>query len=282
MKYFETQHEKDSARITALIAIILILLFFIVGPKYLDPPLEYGVAVNFGTTDFGSGNIQPKEPIKSEPLDINKQPNIQETLPETSSSQEETSEDILTQENAEEIALKKQQEAEAKLKAEAEAKAKAEAERIERERAEKEAKKKNIDNLIGGIGKSDGKVSGSEGNDNTAGDKGQLDGDPYAPSYFGDPGTGSGGVGYGLNGRGAPTRSKVVPECNEEGRVVVEIHVNRQGKVITAIPGKKGTTGDICLYEAAKKTALSHKWPPDSKAPTKQIGFVKVDFSVRQ
>ena len=282
MKYFETKHEKDSARITALLAVILILLIFIVGPKYLDPPIEYGVAVNFGTTDFGSGNIQPKEPIKSEPIDINKQPNIKESQPETTSSQQETSEDVLTQENAEEIALKKQQEAEAKRKAEADAKAKAEADRIEKERAEKESKKKNIDNLIGGIGKSDGTASGSEGDDDKAGDKGQLDGDPYAPSYFGDPGSGSGGVGYGLNGRGRPTRSKVLPDCNEEGRIVVEIHVDRQGNVVTAIPGKKGTTGDICLYEAAKKTALSHKWPSDSKAPAKQIGFVKVDFSVRQ
>ena len=282
MKYFETKHEKDSARITALLAVILILLIFIVGPTYLDPPLEYGVAVNFGTTDFGSGTIQPKEPIKSEPIDINKQPNIQESQPETTTSQEETSEDVLTQENAEEITLKKQQEAEAIRKAEADAKAKAEAERIEKERAEKEAKKKNIDNLIGGIGKSDGTTSGSEGDDDKAGDKGQLDGDPYAPSYFGDPGSGSGGVGYGLNGRGRPTRSKVLPDCNEEGRIVVEIHVDRQGNVVTAIPGKKGTTGDICLYEAAKKTALSHKWPSDSKAPAKQIGFVKVDFSVRQ
>ena len=281
MKYFETKHEKDSARITALLAVILILLIFIVGPKYLDPPIEYGVAVNFGTTDFGSGNIQPKEPIKSEPIDINKQPNIKESQPE-STSQEETSEDVLTQENAEEITLKKQQEAEAIRKAEADAKAKAEADRIEKERAEKESKKKNIDNLIGGIGKSDGTASGSEGDDDKAGDKGQLDGDPYAPSYFGDPGSGSGGVGYGLNGRGRPTRSKVLPDCNEEGRIVVEIHVDRQGNVVTAIPGKKGTTGDICLYEAAKKTALSHKWPSDSKAPAKQIGFVKVDFSVRQ
>ena len=282
MKYFETKHEKDSARITALLGVILILLIFIVGPKYLDPPIEYGVAVNFGTTDFGSGTIQPKEPIKSEPIDINKQPNIQESQPETTTSQEETSEDVLTQDNAEEIALKKKQEAEAKLKAEADAKAKAEAERIEKERAEKEAKKKNIDNLIGGIGKSDGTASGSEGDDDKAGDIGQLDGDPYAPSYFGDPGSGGGGVGYGLNGRGRPTRSKVLPDCNEEGRIVVEIHVDRQGNVVTAIPGKKGTTGDICLYEAAKKTALSHKWPSDSKAPAKQIGFVKVDFSVRQ
>lgn len=282
MKYFETKHEKNSARITALIGIILILLIFIVGPKYLDPPLEYGVAVNFGTTDFGSGNLQPKEPVKSEPLDINKPPKIQESQPETTTSQEETSEDVLTQDNAEEIALKKQREAEAKIRAEEEAKAKAEAERIERDRAEKEAKKKNIDDLIGGIGKSDGTASGSEGDDSTVGDKGQLNGDPYAPSYFGDLGTGSGGVGYGLNGRGRPTKSKVLPECNEEGRIVVEIHVNRQGNVVNAIPGKKGTTGDICLYEAAKKTALSHKWPSDSKAPLKQIGFVKVDFSVRQ
>ena len=258
------------------------MLIFIVGPKYLDPPLEYGVAVNFGTTDFGSGNIQPKEPIKSEPIDINRQPNIQESQPETTTSQEGTSEDVLTQDNAEEIALKKQREVEAKIRAKEEAMAKAEAERIEREHAEKEEKKKNIDDLIGGIGKSDGTATGSEGDDDKAGDKGQLDGDPYAPSYFGDPGTGGGGVGYGLNGRGRPTKSKVLPECNEEGRIVVEIHVNRQGNVVKAIPGKKGTTGDICLYEAAKKTALSHKWPSDSKAPLKQIGFVKVDFSVRQ
>lgn len=289
MKYFETKHEKDSARITALLAIILVLLIFIAGPKYLDPPLEYGVAVNFGTTDFGSGNNQPKEPIKSEPLNINKPPNIQETQPEATSAPDTSSEDILTEDNAEEIAMKKQKEAEAKLQAEAEAlaKAKAEAERLEnerleKERAEKEAKKKNIDNLIGGIGKSDGTATGSEGDDDKVGDKGQLDGDPYAPSYFGSPGSGSGGVGYGLNGRGRPSKSKVLPECNEEGRVVVEIHVDRQGKVIAAYPGKKGTTGDGCLYEAAKKTALSHKWPPDSKAPAKQIGFVKVDFTVRQ
>ena len=30
------------------------------------------------------------------------------------------------------------------------------------------------------------------------GDKGQLNGDPYAPSYFGEAGLGKGGNGYGL------------------------------------------------------------------------------------
>ncbi|MEZ4780074.1 MAG: hypothetical protein R2816_00240 [Flavobacteriaceae bacterium] len=90
MKYFETKHEKDSARITTLLAVTLILLIFIVGPTYLDPPEEYGVAVNFGTTDFGSGNIQPKEPIKSETKEIIEEPKEQQEVvkPEASTPQD--------------------------------------------------------------------------------------------------------------------------------------------------------------------------------------------------
>lgn len=282
MKYFKTKHEKDSAKITALIVFILLLLIFIVGPKYMDPPLEYGIAVNFGTTDYGSGNIQPKKPVKSEIEEINEPQKIVESNPEISKPQETKEEKVLTQETEESIAIKKKEAAEKRKIAEAEAKAKKEAERIERLKKEQEAKKKKLDALIGGIGKSDGTDTGSEGNDNRAGDKGQLDGDPYAPNYFGNPGSGSGGVGYGLNGRGRPTKSKVVPDCDEEGSVVVEIHVDRNGKVVNAIPGKKGTTGNICLYDAAKKTALSYKWQADSKAPAKQVGFVVVNFSVTQ
>ena len=282
MKYFKTKHEKDSAKITALIVFILLLLIFIVGPKYMDPPLEYGIVVNFGTTDYGSGNIQPKKPVKSEVKEVIKQPEVVESQPETSKPQETKEEKVLTQETEESIAIKKKEVAEKRKIAEAEAKAKKEAERIERLKKEQEAKKKKLDALIGGIGKSDGTDTGSEGNDNRAGDKGQLDGYPYEPNYSGNPGSGSEGVGYGLNGRGRPIKSKVVPDCDEEGSVVVEIHVDRNGKVVNAIPGKKGTTGNICLYDAATKTALSYKWKADSKAPEKQVGFVLVNFSVTQ
>jgi hypothetical protein len=177
--------------------------------------------------------------------------------------------------------MKKQKEAELKKAAE-EAKAKAEAERIEREKKAQEEKKKKLDDLIGGIGKTDGKETGGEGDDNKAGDKGQLDGDPYAPTYFGEPGSGGGGNGYGLRGRGRPTNSKVVPECDEEGSVVVKIEVNRNGNVVSADAGQRGTTGAICLYDAAKKTAMTYKWPADSKAPAKQVGFVVINFSVTQ
>jgi outer membrane biosynthesis protein TonB len=281
MKYLETKHERNSAKLTALITLIIVLLLFVVGTTYMDPPIEYGVAVNFGNSDVGKGNNQPLKPVKSEPLKINNPPQPEVTKSEPSKSSE-AKEEVLTDDNAESIAIKKQKEAEAKEKALADAKAKAEAERIAKEKREQEEKKRKLDALIGGVSKSDGSTTGSEGNDNISGDKGQLDGDPYAPSYFGDPGTGSGGVGYGLNGRGKASYTKTVPECNEEGRVVVEIRVNRNGNVIKAIPGTSGTTGLSCLFDAAKKIALSHKWRPDPNAPAKQIGFVKVNFTLGQ
>ena len=224
MGYFNSKYEKDSARITSLIGLLIVLLIFIVGPKTMVPPIEYGVAVNFGNSDVGSGRIQPQRPVRNEPEEVQPEPKQAESQPQETveeTVQETKSEEVLTQEDLEAIALKKKQEEEARQKAEAEARAKAEAERIEREQ---EAKRKNLDNLIGGIGKNEGEESGSEGDDNSPGDKGRLDGDPYAPSYFGEPGSGDGGTGYGLRGRGRPTRSKVLPDCDEEGRVVVEIH----------------------------------------------------------
>ena len=246
----------------------------------MDPPNEYGVAVNFGTTDFGSGTNQPKAPTTTN-SEQTPEPNTAETsaVSEPSTSK---AEEIITTDDEAAIAIKKAEQEAAKKKAEELAKAKAEAERIRKENEVKERKKKALDALMGGISADDGNTSGSEGNDEKSGAKGQLNGDPYAPSYFGSPRTGSGGVGYGLNGRGRPRKSKVIPDCDEEGRVVVEIHVNQNGDVTRAIPGKRGTNGDICLYEAAKKTALTHKWPADIKAPIKQIGFVIVEFSVRQ
>lgn len=283
MKYLETKHQRNAAKITTLIVLIVFLLLFVVGPDYLDPPTEYGVAVNFGTTDFGSGTVQPKKPVKSEPKAVNEVPQETPTESKPEEAVPNKAEEVLTQESEEAIKIKKQKEAEAR--------AKAEAERIEREKREAEAKKrkeqeekkKKLDELMGGIGKSDGETSGSEGDDNQVGDKGQPDGDPYATSYFGDPGTGSGGVGYGLNGRGRPTMEKFQQNCNESGLVVVKVEVDRQGNVLNATPGIKGTTNSHpCLLEPAKKIALSFKWPSDSKAPARQIGFVSVNFKLGQ
>ena len=197
MKYFETKHERNSAKITTLIIVIFVLLLFVVGPLYMDPPQEYGVAVNFGTTDFGSGNKPLSKPRQADtPKQVDEAQPKQEIVEPKSAPVK--SEEVLTAENAEAIAIKKQKQAEAKAKLEADRveRLKREAEE-EKKRVEAE-KRKKLDNLIGGVKNSKGLDSGGEGPDDKAGNKGQLDGNPYAPSYFGGSGPGKGGVGFGL------------------------------------------------------------------------------------
>jgi hypothetical protein len=88
-------------------------------------------------------------------------------------------------------------------------------------------------------------------------------------------------IGFGLNGRNLESKGSVKPECNEEGKVVVRITVNKIGNVINTETGVKGSTNvHPCLLAAAKKTALLHKWFPDDKAPESQIGFVVVNFKL--
>ena len=297
MSFLDTRHKKKSFTLTTALLSVLLLLLFYIGLTYMDPPIENGISVNFGTMDFGMGDNQPKEKIRSEPLEIPeplnvKEEQVEETVPEEALEEvvekEQPTEKVLTQESEESIKIKQQQEA--KRKAEAAAKkAKAEADRIAREKREaeaqkikeQEAKKAELDKLMGGLNKSDGSASGSEGDDNRPGDKGQPDGDPYATSYYGSPGSGSGTGGYGLNGLSLVSKGKVQQECNQEGRVVVKIVVDRNGRVISATPGVKGTTNNNpCLLEPARKTAFMHKWNLDSNAPSQQVGFVVVNFKL--
>ncbi|MDF0718269.1 energy transducer TonB [Muricauda sp. 334s03] len=294
MSFLDTRHKKKSFTLTTLLLSALLLLLFYIGLTYLDPPIEKGIAVNFGTMDYGSGEVQPTEPVRSEPREVESQPELQEQVepvqPEETVVEEAPVEEVLTSDDEETIKLRQQQEAKRKAEEEAE-KAKIEAERIAREkreaeeriRQEQEAKKKSVDALIGGIGKSDGTATGSEGDDDRAGDKGQPDGDPYAASYYGGPGNGSGGSGYGLNGRKLVSSNKFQQDCNQEGKVVVEIKVDRSGKVISAKPGIKGSTNTAkCLLDAAEKTALSYRWNNDSKAHAQQTGFIVVNFKLGQ
>lgn len=130
---------------------------------------------------------------------------------------------------------------------------------------EQETDKKKLDALIGGLNNKHGRINM----------------DSYSTTYYGSPISGSGTGGYGLKGRLLVNQGKVPQECNEEGRVVVRIVVDRNGNVISATPGVKGTTNNHpCLLEPAKKTALMHKWNLDSNAPSQQTGFVVVNYKL--
>ena len=85
--------------------------------------------------------------------------------------------------------------------------------------------------------------------------------------------------GTGLNGRKIIKKPSPEYNCNEQGKVVVEITVDKNGNVINAIAGVNGTTNkSACLLNASKIAALGTKWQPDNNAPDKQIGKIEYNF----
>ncbi|WP_245780672.1 energy transducer TonB family protein [Lutibacter maritimus] len=259
---------------------LLLVAILFVGMTYLDPPEEYGIAVNFGTSDVGMGDKQPTELLKSAPQEISerKEQIVEEQVTETTSNKNE---EVLTQNTEDAIAIKKQ--IEAKKRADEIAKLeKIKQDAIAKQKAEEDAKRKKLDALIGGVSNSKGTATGGEGDDNTAGDKGKITGDPNANGYYGNGGNGGGGD-YQLGNRKPITRPKPDYICDEEGVVVVSIEVDTNGNVIKATPGVKGSTNTAaCLMSQAKEAALKTKWSSDSKAPSKQVGTIKYRFSLSQ
>ena len=282
-----TIHKRKSATITAILMLLLLLMIFFFGLKYMDPPIESGIAVNFGTSNIGSGDIQPLEPVKTQPNPQETKEEVVEETVEESTPDAAPTEDVATQETEESIRIRKEAEAKRKAQAEADRKAKekADAERRAKEEAarikrEQEEKKRKLDAMMGGLNNNNGTTTGGQGNDNVGGDKGNKNGDPNSDGYYGNGGGGGGGD-YQLGNRKALRRPKPKYNCNEEGLVVVAIEVDRNGKVIKATPGVKGSTNTAaCLLSQAKIAAMKTTWQPDSNAGSKQIGIIKYRFSL--
>ena len=279
MKYFKTPHERKSAALTTIIAVLLLLLFSLVGLKYFDPPISYGMEVNFGTSTQGSGKVQPVKTVASQPKQV------QQTTPkQTPSPVEESPAKVLTQKEVSIPVVKKQP---IKEPQKSPPKKIAEQKEVKPTPAPPKPKVSNstksiLSNVLNAK-KVEGEQEQGEGDDVSPGDKGKEEGNPYASSYYNRAGLGGNGKGYGLNGRNLQSNGAVTQECNEEGTVVVRISVNQQGQVIAAEPGVKGSTNvHPCLLEPAKKTALLHKWFPDTNAPTTQIGFVVINFKLSE
>ena len=275
MKYLETEYEKKSFAITTAIMAVLLLLCIFLGLTYMDPPPENGIAINFGNTDAGSGNTNTTEPVKTEPREVTEQPVEESTSEPTTPSK--AAENVITADNEAAIALKKQKE-EAKAKANAEAIAKAAEQKKKKEEADKKAK---LDALIGGVKKSDGKTTGGDGTSTSPGNQGKIDGSIYSNSYYGSgKGVGTGNGSWGLNGRRLSSPGAVKADCNDEGTIVVEVKVNKNGGVTNAKYSPSGSnTTSTCLKEAAIKSAYKYKWNNDENAPDTQIGFIVFNFS---
>jgi protein TonB len=269
MSYFKTEEEKKSFRITVAIHIAIVLLLFLFGLKYMDPPIEQGIAVNFGTTDFGSGEIQPLEQIQTSPSQTQAQPETSDPLVE---------EDVVTQDNVEAPVIKKEEKPKPITTP-------TETKPVEQPKVTPKPDQSTTDALssILNAPKQEGVAQSGEGDDSKAGDKGSPDGDPNASSYYGI-GKGLDGDGnYLLGGRRAIDKVIIVQDCNQEGIVVVDIDVDRNGNVTKAIPGVRGTTNNSrCLLDPARQAALRTKFNSDPNAPARQMGRIIYRFSLSE
>ena len=281
MKVFDTPHKKKSAGLTLITAFLLIFLFFFLGLSYYDPPVSYGMEVNFGNSINGSGNIQPlKQVTQKKSSSIVNKPKVErksESKPTQKKVVSKAIKPVLKDEKSTiPIINKNEVEKESIISNQ-----KKEEELIKNKKPKVTDDTKNlVSNLIKNRKKEDIEKKG-EGDDQIFGDKGKKDGNPYSSSYYNKAGLKGIGKGYGLNGRNLKSNGKVIQECNQEGIVVVRITVDKLGNVINAEPGVKGTTNTHpCLLAPAKKTALMHEWYPDSKAPEQQIGFVVIQFKL--
>ncbi|MGY5354900.1 energy transducer TonB [Wenyingzhuangia sp. IMCC45467] len=270
---FTTTYQKQSVIITAIIMVLVVFLMFFCGLRYLDPPEEYGVAINFGTSELGSGTPKLNESIQSNPT-----PSQAESITEKVENSA-IEEKVITQADVEAPVIKPKEKKEEKT-------VKAPEKKTEEKKVEKPVEKKEptptreIQNALNSLfgNPSKGEVVEGEGDDKTQGVKGSTTGDPNSDKYYGNNGSGGDGN-YLLQGRRALSKPIRKPDCNEEGIVVVRIEVDVNGKVISAVPGVKGTTNNSpCLLEPAKKAALATQWNPDGNAPNKQVGLIRYKF----
>jgi outer membrane biosynthesis protein TonB len=272
MPILETKHKRKSASITAIILLLLLFVVFNYGMTYLDPPEEYGLAINYGDSYVGSG--EPVERTKEvTTAKVVEKEKVVEEVKET--PKEIIKEEIITEDSVKDVPVVEKKE-EKKKPVEAVVQ-----KEIPKEKPKPKPSKETQDalnNLLNG-NSSDGKPKG-EGDDQKEGVKGNEKGDPSANKFYGNTGSGSGGN-YNLTGRKALSKPIEQPDCQEEGIVVVRITVDKSGKVISAIPGVQGSTNTApCLLEPAKEAALRTTWNADSNAPVNQTGSIIYKFSL--
>lgn len=266
MKVLNTKHKQQSAAITAGILMLLIFGLFNLGLGYLDPPAEYGVAINFGDAAMGSG-VPVAATKKSRPKKVS----VSGTDIPKEILKEASEETLLTSTTSEALPIVEK----------VAAKKTAVAAVNEKEQPAPKPSKENqdaLDALLSGTSTA-GKEQGG-GSDAVAGTKGVYTGALEASKYYVNTGSAS-RKNYNLAGRKVLETPKKQPNCQEEGIVVVQITVAKNGKVLSAVPGVKGTTNTApCLAKSAKEAALITRWNADSNAPTVQTGTIIYKFSL--
>jgi periplasmic protein TonB len=243
--------DKDKRRgmlTTISVHVVLLILFTIFGLKQIIPPPEDGIAINFGYDISGDGDNE----------NTNQDENEDNATESSSTPTTDSEESVVTQDNTDAPTIEKKPEKKPDTEVE--------------KKPTPDTKPNNplFDDYFNNPG-------GGQGDGGDQGNQGDPTGDPTAPNN-GTGGTGDMGD-YQLGGRKALETPRPIYDCNEEGIVIVQVWVNRQGKVIRAKAGAKGsTTTAPCLYARAEEAALKTIWQGNVNAPDEQAGTIKYRF----
>jgi outer membrane biosynthesis protein TonB len=253
------------------------------------PETEEGILVNFGTDETGLGMIEPSPPAAQAVA----------SPPPSSVPDAKTNENPLLTQNTEEAPEVKKVDADAerkrleKVEADKKRREQIEADRVRR--VQEEAERKRIEAEQQRLADIMNKTKNALANSKNAGTNSTGEGIAGGPGNQGVPtgsvdskvrGDGSGlgdkGISYNLQGRGFQKLPPPKYDYQGEGRVVVEVSVDRQGKVVQAVPGIKGsTTLDEYLLRVAKDAALEAQFEVKADAPVVQKGTIKYNFKLK-
>lgn len=260
------KHKRRGLIATILYHVALILMFIFVGLTYQDPPPEEGIAINFGYEDDGSGNTS-----QSQPQETPQQPQ-QEVVEETA---EEVINEVATQEVVDAPNVTQEEE-----------------KKPQKEQPKEDVKEepKPDNNLLNALNKTKNsqEAGQGEGEGETEGgaDQGDRNGDPNSSNRTGNGGIGNSGN-YRLGNRKALQKPTPVYDCDEQGRVIVKVKVDRSGRTISAeagvnIPnGPKSNATASCLLKRAREAAKKTTWQGDPTATEWQTGYIIYNFTKR-
>ena len=283
-----SEHKKGFVGTIIVHCIILILLFSYGFFTPLPLPGEEGILVNFGNDETGLGMEEPA-PQEELSAPVQQEEKVAEpvtipTPPKAIADPVKAKADVITQDlekTASIEAAKKKKEEEKKRQEEIDRQKqiqeqKEKAEREQRQINEINSRAKNVFGATG-QGSADSK-STSQGVTYKGGNQGSSNGTVNSDNYSKGGGFGN-GPSYSLGGRSALALPLPNYPGNEEGVVVVQVTVDKNGNVTKAVTGFKGSTTLLSeLLAAAQKAALLAKFNVDNNAPAFQQGTITYRF----
>ena len=273
MKRIDSHIYASVGTVVCLLLVLLLLFKLSMTAPILEE--DEGIVVTFGTAEDGGGMPD------ATPVDAITQA---EQVPAPAVPEKPSNNDLMVQDDEESLVLAKQREEDARRKAaeeelirkRREAEAKAEAERVAKEKAlaERRAKEQEaIDkaNQLAALFGQAGTTEGGNG-DNASANSSGVKGNPVGKG-FGE----SNGATWRLAGRNIKSLPKPSDNFNQQGRVIVNIRVDKQGNVISATVADGTTISDRPTQQLALTAARQAKF---TEGDSEQIGSIIYNFKI--